>query len=125
MPMSVTIRPADKRDITAVAELIEEIERFYESTEIQPFEERRAQVEEALFGSPPLASALLVEDEAGASSASPPTRSSGPAPVPRTPSSSRSCTSATPSAGRASAPASWTNSAPSPPRAPGAAASSG
>ncbi|MFD7378968.1 GNAT family N-acetyltransferase [Streptomyces mirabilis] len=63
--MSVTIRPADKRDITAVAELIEEIERFYESTEIQPFEERRAQVEEALFGSPPLASALLVEDEAG------------------------------------------------------------
>jgi GNAT superfamily N-acetyltransferase len=65
MLMSVTIRPADKRDITAVAELIEEIERFYESTEIQPFEERRAQVEEALFGSPPLASALLVEDEAG------------------------------------------------------------
>ncbi|MFE3828714.1 cyclophane-containing RiPP N-acetyltransferase HaaN [Streptomyces sp. NPDC059092] len=63
--MSVTIRPADKRDITAVAELIEEIERFYGSTEIQPFEERRAQVEEALFGSPPLASALLVEDEAG------------------------------------------------------------
>ncbi|MFE2832984.1 cyclophane-containing RiPP N-acetyltransferase HaaN [Streptomyces mirabilis] len=63
--MSVTIRAADKRDITAVAELIEEIERFYESTEIQPFEERRAQVEEALFGSPPLASALLVEDEAG------------------------------------------------------------
>ncbi|MFE2696348.1 cyclophane-containing RiPP N-acetyltransferase HaaN [Streptomyces mirabilis] len=63
--MSVTIRPADKRDITAVAELIEEIEPFYESTEIQPFEERRAQVEEALFGSPPLASALLVEDEAG------------------------------------------------------------
>ncbi|MER7694654.1 cyclophane-containing RiPP N-acetyltransferase HaaN [Streptomyces sp. NPDC097610] len=58
-------RPADKRDITAVAELIEEIERFYESTEIQPFKERRAQVEEALFGSPPLASALLVEDEAG------------------------------------------------------------
>ncbi|MDW4910303.1 hypothetical protein RB628_34490 [Streptomyces sp. ADMS] len=35
------------------------------STEIQPFEERQAQVEEALFGSPPLASALLVEDEAG------------------------------------------------------------
>ncbi|WP_260859657.1 hypothetical protein [Streptomyces cupreus] len=35
------------------------------STEIQPFEERRAQVEEALFGSPPPAPALLVEDEAG------------------------------------------------------------
>ncbi|MFG3176244.1 GNAT family N-acetyltransferase [Streptomyces sp. NBC_01696] len=63
--MTVTIRPADRRDIVAVAELIEEIERFYGSTEIQPLKERRAQVEEALFGSPPLASALLVEDEAG------------------------------------------------------------
>ncbi|MGW7003154.1 cyclophane-containing RiPP N-acetyltransferase HaaN [Streptomyces sp. NPDC054933] len=63
--MTVTIRPADKRDILAVAELIEEIERFYGSTKIQPLEERRSQVEEALFGSPPLASALLVEDEAG------------------------------------------------------------
>ncbi|MFF5704591.1 cyclophane-containing RiPP N-acetyltransferase HaaN [Streptomyces sp. NPDC012794] len=63
--MTVTIRPAERRDTAAVADLIEEIERFYGSTEIQPFEERRSQVEEALFGSPPLASALLVEDEAG------------------------------------------------------------
>ncbi len=63
--MTVTIRPADRRDIVAVAELIEEIERFYGSTEIQPLEERHSQVEEALFGSPPLASALLVEDGAG------------------------------------------------------------
>ncbi|MEV8104690.1 cyclophane-containing RiPP N-acetyltransferase HaaN [Streptomyces sp. NPDC088135] len=63
--MTVTIRPADRRDIVAVAELIEEIERFYGSAEIQPLGERRSQVEEALFGSPPLASALLVEDEAG------------------------------------------------------------
>ncbi|KQX51504.1 MULTISPECIES: cyclophane-containing RiPP N-acetyltransferase HaaN [unclassified Streptomyces] len=63
--MTVTIRPAEQRDVHAVAELIEEIERFYGSTGIQPFEERRAQVEEALFGAPPLASALLVEGEAG------------------------------------------------------------
>ncbi|MFF3060191.1 cyclophane-containing RiPP N-acetyltransferase HaaN [Streptomyces sp. NPDC057909] len=63
--MTVTIRPADKGDTPALAELIEEIERFYGSTEIQPLEERRSQVEEALFGSPPLASALLVEDENG------------------------------------------------------------
>ncbi|MFC8274321.1 cyclophane-containing RiPP N-acetyltransferase HaaN [Streptomyces sp. NPDC057271] len=63
--MTVTIRPAEQRDVHAVAELIEEIERFYGSTEIQPFEERRAQVEEALFGAAPLASALLVEDVAG------------------------------------------------------------
>ncbi|MGW6837001.1 cyclophane-containing RiPP N-acetyltransferase HaaN [Streptomyces sp. NPDC054949] len=65
MSMTVTIRPAERRDTVAVADLIEEIERFYGSTEIQPLEERRSQVEEALFGSPPLASALLVEDEAG------------------------------------------------------------
>ncbi|AEM87690.1 cyclophane-containing RiPP N-acetyltransferase HaaN [Streptomyces violaceusniger] len=64
--MSVTIRPADKRDVIAVAELIEEIERFYGSTEIQPLAERQAQVEEALFGAPPMASALLIEDETGA-----------------------------------------------------------
>lgn len=64
--MTVRIRPADRSDIEALAELIEEIERFYGSTEIQPLEERRSQVEDALFGSPPLASALLVEDEAGA-----------------------------------------------------------
>lgn len=63
--MTVTIRPADKRDIVALAELIEEIERFYGSTDIQPVEERRTQVEEALFGSPPLASALVVEDPTG------------------------------------------------------------
>ncbi|MER6386224.1 cyclophane-containing RiPP N-acetyltransferase HaaN [Streptomyces sp. NPDC001127] len=65
--MTVTIRPAEKRDVPAVAELIEEIERFYGTTDtdIQPLEERRLQVEEALFGAPPLASALLVEDETG------------------------------------------------------------
>ncbi|MGW0879525.1 cyclophane-containing RiPP N-acetyltransferase HaaN [Streptomyces sp. NPDC002671] len=63
--MGVTIRTADKRDTVALAELIEEIERFYGATEVQPFEERRTQVEEALFGSPPLAAALVVEDESG------------------------------------------------------------
>ncbi|MFF4835153.1 cyclophane-containing RiPP N-acetyltransferase HaaN [Streptomyces sp. NPDC001315] len=63
--MTVTIRPAEKRDVQAVAELIEEIEKFYGATEIQPMDERTPQVEEALFGSPPLASALVVEDETG------------------------------------------------------------
>ncbi|MDG9720393.1 hypothetical protein [Streptomyces sp. DH24] len=63
--MTVTIRPAEKNDVQAVAGLIEEIERFYGTAEsdIQPPDERLAQVEEALFGTPPLASALVVEDE--------------------------------------------------------------
>lgn len=63
--MTVTIRPADEGDIPAVADLLEEIERFYGSVEIQPVGERRTQTEQALFGSPSLASALLVEDESG------------------------------------------------------------
>ncbi|WP_406450502.1 GNAT family N-acetyltransferase [Streptomyces sp. NBC_00876] len=63
--MTATIRPADRSDIPALADLIEEIERFYGATEIQPPDERRTQIEEALFGSPPLAAALVVEDENG------------------------------------------------------------
>ncbi|MEV3854938.1 cyclophane-containing RiPP N-acetyltransferase HaaN [Streptomyces sp. NPDC050095] len=63
--MSVTIRPAEKSDVRALAEMIEEIELFYESTDIQPIEERLTQVEEALFGSPPLATALVAEDATG------------------------------------------------------------
>ncbi|MFE4966335.1 cyclophane-containing RiPP N-acetyltransferase HaaN [Streptomyces sp. NPDC056660] len=65
--MTVTIRPAEKNDVRQLATLIEEIERFYGTadSDIQPFDERQAQVEEALFGSPPLASALVVEDETG------------------------------------------------------------
>ncbi|WP_215455014.1 cyclophane-containing RiPP N-acetyltransferase HaaN [Streptomyces sp. ATCC 21386] len=63
--MSMRIRPAGVGDVRALARLIEEIERFYGATEIQPFEERRSQVRQALFGSPPLASALLVEDGRG------------------------------------------------------------
>ncbi|MFD4760441.1 cyclophane-containing RiPP N-acetyltransferase HaaN [Streptomyces sp. NPDC058439] len=63
--MTVTIRPAGQGDILAVADLIEEIERFYGSVDIQPVGERRTQTEQALFGFPPLASALLVEDDNG------------------------------------------------------------
>ncbi|MFG2439711.1 cyclophane-containing RiPP N-acetyltransferase HaaN [Streptomyces sp. NPDC048508] len=66
--MNVTIRPAEKRDILALAKLIEDIERFYAATDtnIQGLEVRLTQVEEALFGSPPLACALLAEDATGA-----------------------------------------------------------
>ncbi|QLH23646.1 cyclophane-containing RiPP N-acetyltransferase HaaN [Streptomyces sp. Rer75] len=63
--MTVTISPAEKRDVLALAELIEEIEWFYGSTEVQPLDERQAQVEEALFDSPPMVFALVVEDETG------------------------------------------------------------
>ncbi|MFD7707885.1 cyclophane-containing RiPP N-acetyltransferase HaaN [Streptomyces sp. NPDC059786] len=65
MTMGVTIRAAEERDVDGLAGLVEEIERFYGASEVQPFEERRAQVGEALFGSPPLACALVVEDADG------------------------------------------------------------
>ncbi|WP_260726266.1 GNAT family N-acetyltransferase [Dactylosporangium roseum] len=39
--------------------MIEEIERYYGATTIQPFEQRLAQVEAALFGTPPLAYCVL------------------------------------------------------------------
>lgn len=55
------VRGAEPGDVTALASLIEEIERFYGAIEVQPFEEREAQVEQALFGTPPLASVILAE----------------------------------------------------------------
>lgn len=57
----LVIRPAVPADVTDIAIMIEEIERYYGSTEIQPLDERVTQVEQALFGNPPLATALLAE----------------------------------------------------------------
>jgi ribosomal protein S18 acetylase RimI-like enzyme len=55
----LVIRHAELSDSKATAMMIEEIERYYGATTIQPFEERLAQVESALFGTPPLAYLLL------------------------------------------------------------------
>lgn len=55
----LVVRHAEPSDAKTVAAMIEEIERYYGTTEIQPFEERLAQVEAALFGTPPLAYCVL------------------------------------------------------------------
>jgi ribosomal protein S18 acetylase RimI-like enzyme len=55
----LVVRQAAPSDAKAVAAMIEEIERYYGATTIQPFEERLAQVEAALFGTPPLAYCVL------------------------------------------------------------------
>ncbi|GAA4252599.1 GNAT family N-acetyltransferase [Dactylosporangium darangshiense] len=55
----LVVRHAEPSDAKTVAAMIEEIERYYGTTTIQPFEERLAQVEVALFGTPPLAYCLL------------------------------------------------------------------
>jgi ribosomal protein S18 acetylase RimI-like enzyme len=57
--MSFVVRGAELDDSEAIAALIEEIERYYGATTIQPFEERLAQVRLALFNSPPLAYVTL------------------------------------------------------------------
>ncbi|MFI5845829.1 GNAT family N-acetyltransferase [Catenuloplanes sp. NPDC051500] len=59
---ALVVRHAEPRDLTTVATLIEEVERHYAATTIQPFDERSQQVELALFGTPPLAYGLLAED---------------------------------------------------------------
>lgn len=55
------VRAAEPGDVKVLASLIEEIERFYGAAEVQPFEERVAQVEQAVFGTPPLANVILAE----------------------------------------------------------------
>ena len=55
----IVVRDAGPGDATVVAALIEEIERFYGATSVQPFEEREAQVRSALFGTPPIAWLVL------------------------------------------------------------------
>ncbi|WP_405936921.1 GNAT family N-acetyltransferase [Streptomyces sp. NBC_00726] len=61
MPMPMPIRPARRDDVPSLAALIEEIERFYGATEIQPLTERRTQIEESLFAPIPLAQALVAD----------------------------------------------------------------
>jgi ribosomal protein S18 acetylase RimI-like enzyme len=58
------IRVAGPGDLEAIAGLVEEIERYYGATAIQPFDQRVAQIDQTLFGSPPLANVLLAEDGA-------------------------------------------------------------
>ncbi|WTI84348.1 GNAT family N-acetyltransferase [Streptomyces sp. NBC_00726] len=59
--MPMPIRPARRDDVPSLAALIEEIERFYGATEIQPLTERRTQIEESLFAPIPLAQALVAD----------------------------------------------------------------
>jgi GNAT superfamily N-acetyltransferase len=57
------IRPAGSDDAGPLARLIGDIETYYGAAGIQPFEERVAQVRDALFSDPPLSYALVVVDD--------------------------------------------------------------
>ena len=51
----IDVSPARPADLEAIAALLEEMDRFYGATEVEPLEHRMRQIEEAIFGSPPAA----------------------------------------------------------------------
>jgi GNAT superfamily N-acetyltransferase len=55
----VTVRPARREDVEAIASLLGELDQFYGAGQIEPLAERMAGTESALFTSPQAASALL------------------------------------------------------------------
>lgn len=60
--MTVVV-PAEQVHVDAVAAVLEEVDKFYGETEIEPLDVRVRQINEALFGDPPLAYAVLAWDE--------------------------------------------------------------
>jgi GNAT superfamily N-acetyltransferase len=56
------ITHAEPADINALANIFEEMDRFYGATEVEQLELRARQISEALFGDPPSAYALLAWD---------------------------------------------------------------
>jgi GNAT superfamily N-acetyltransferase len=58
----LSIKPAEASDSSAIADLLEEMDRFYGSTEFDPLEERISAIMAMLFGEPPVAHALLCHD---------------------------------------------------------------
>ncbi|MFL6077709.1 MAG: GNAT family N-acetyltransferase [Mycobacteriales bacterium] len=59
------VKPAQPADAEALAELAEEMDRFYGATEFDPVEVRVRQINEAIFSDPPSAYALLAWNDGG------------------------------------------------------------
>jgi GNAT superfamily N-acetyltransferase len=60
----VEIRPAEQRDVEALAVLMEDLDRFYGTTDVEPPAQRVRQIAENLFEEPMAAYVLLAwEDE--------------------------------------------------------------
>lgn len=60
--MSIIITRAELAHINELADITEEMDRFYGATEAEPLEARVRQIHEALFNDPPSAYALLAWD---------------------------------------------------------------
>ncbi|MFK3980570.1 GNAT family N-acetyltransferase [Micromonospora sp. NPDC050397] len=59
--MTVVV-PAEPVHVDTIAALLEELDKFYGETEVEPLDVRIRQINEALFGDPPLAYAVLAWD---------------------------------------------------------------
>jgi GNAT superfamily N-acetyltransferase len=53
------VAPAEPQNVDSLAVLLEEMDRYYGATDFGPFDQRVAQIREALFGETPAASSLL------------------------------------------------------------------
>lgn len=60
----VVVAPAEPQHVDALAALLEELDRHYGTTEFESFDQRVAQIHDALFGDAPAAFALLAWHEA-------------------------------------------------------------
>jgi GNAT superfamily N-acetyltransferase len=59
----ITVNPARPSDISALAQLAEEMDRFYGATEMEPLDLRVSQINDAVFGDPPSAYVLVAWDQ--------------------------------------------------------------
>lgn len=59
----LSVTPATRRDAYAVAELLDELDRFYGATEVDPIPHRATEIEKALFWDPPAAHVLLARHD--------------------------------------------------------------
>jgi GNAT superfamily N-acetyltransferase len=62
MTLMLSITPADEKDLPAIADLLEEMDRFYGVTEFESSGKRRAQIQAAIFRGRPAAYLLLARD---------------------------------------------------------------
>jgi GNAT superfamily N-acetyltransferase len=58
------ISHADESDVSALATLLEELDRFYGAAGVEPRARREKQIRDALFGQPPVARALVAKSGA-------------------------------------------------------------
>jgi ribosomal protein S18 acetylase RimI-like enzyme len=58
----ITVNPVRPTDVSALAQLAEEMDRFYGASEIEPMDVRQRQINSAVFSDPPSAYALAAWD---------------------------------------------------------------